>query len=130
MPTEHPHVTITKALWAAVAEGDPELVRDYLADEVVWQVQGTHLHSGEFRGPDQVLDYLARLGEAADDLVSDLESIYWNDLGTVVWYRVSARREPKRLELDFLLQLWIEDGLVTRGRVVPTDQHRNDLFWS
>jgi ketosteroid isomerase-like protein len=130
MASEHPNVTVMKALWAAVAEGDPELVREYLSEDVEWHAQGTHAQTGEFRGPDQVLDYLARLGEAADDLVSDLKEIYHSESGAVAWYHVTARRELKRLDMDMLLQTWIENGLVVRARTVPTDQHRNDLFWS
>ena len=85
--------------------------------------------AGEYLGPDGVLDYLARIGERADDLSSTLKQIYANDEGAVIHYHVSASRSAKRLEMDVALFLTIREARIVAGVSVPFDQRVNDEFW-
>jgi ketosteroid isomerase-like protein len=127
---DHPNSEFATALWDAVAQGDSEAVRALLADEVVWHAGGRHALSGEFSGPDAVLDYLARVGERADELSTELTDIFVNDSGAVVIYRLSARRELKRLETELFLELEIREGKLVRARSVSVDQVASNEFWS
>ena len=127
---DHPNSEFATALWDAVAQGDSEAVRGLLADEVVWHAGGHHALSGEFKGPDAVLDYLARVGERSDELSTELTDIFVNDSGAVVIYRLSARRELKRLETELFLELEIHEGKLVRARSVSVDQVASNEFWS
>ena len=127
---DHPNSEFATALWDAVAQGDSEAVRGLLADEVVWHAGGRHALSGEFKGPDAVLDYLARVGERADELSTELTDIFVNDSGAVVIYRLSARRELKRLETELFLELEIREGKLIRARSVSVDQVASNEFWA
>jgi ketosteroid isomerase-like protein len=127
--TEHPNVAAARGLWSAVAEGDASALRGMLSPDVVWRSMGQHPLSGEYRGPDAVLDYLATIGETADHLVSTLDAIFVGDAGAVVAYHVSAARGDRRLEMDYLLRLRIRDGQVVHAISVPLDQRTNDAFW-
>jgi len=127
---DHPNSEFATALWDAVAQGDSGAVRGLLADEVVWHAGGHHVLSGEFKGPDAVLDYLARVGERADELSTELTDIFVNDRGAVVIYRLSARRELKRLETELFLELEIREGKLVRARSVSVDQVASNEFWS
>ena len=125
----HTHEILARQLWEAVAEGDAERLGELLAEDVVWVSVGRSWLSGEHRGPDGVLDYLARIGEGAAELSSTLNSVYSSDDGAVLVYHVSARRELKRLEADIALILTFRDGQVSHAVSVPFDQKINDEFW-
>ena len=127
---DHPNIEFATGLWDAVALGDPDSVRAFLADDVVWQAGGQHALSGVFEGPDAVLDYLARVGERADELRTELIDIFANDRGAVVVYHLSARRELKRLETDLFLELEIREGELVRARSASFDQVASNEFWS
>jgi len=125
----HTHEVLARQLWEAVAEGDPDRLRDLLSEEIVWVSVGRSWLSGEHLGPDGVLDYLARIGEGAAELSSTLNSVYSSDDGAVLIYHVSARRDLKRLEADIALILRFRDGQVSHAVSVPFDQEVNDEFW-
>jgi len=126
----HPNALFARALWTAVATGDAEAVRSCLADEVVWEAGGDHPLSGTFQGPDEVLDYLANLGEESDELSTDLLDVFVNERGAVAVYHVSARRELRRLETDVFLELIVRDGKLVRARSATFDQAASKEFWS
>ena len=127
---DHPNAAFATAFWDAVAQGDSDAVRALLADEVVWRAGGGHPLSGEFHGPDAVIDYLARVGETADELRTELTDIFVNDRGAVVIYHLSARRELKRLETELYLELEIRAGKLVFARSVSFDQAASYEFWT
>jgi ketosteroid isomerase-like protein len=127
---DHPNSEFARALWTAVAEGDAEAVRGFLADDVVWHAGGRHPLSGIFHGPDAVLDYLARVGERADELSTELLDIFVNERGAVAIYHISARRELKRFETDIFLELEILNGKLVRARSASFDQIASNEFWA
>ena len=82
------------------------------------------------RGPEEVLDYLAQVGETADELVSRLDEIFVNSEGAVVTYRVEARRGASAAwRWSFFLILRIHAGKVANALMVAADQYINDEFW-
>jgi ketosteroid isomerase-like protein len=127
---EHPNLTLARGLWSAAAEGDADGMRRLLAEDVVWKSLGRNPLSGVRHGPDDVFDYLALVGETADDLLSRLDGIYVSDDAAVITYHVNARRGGKRLEMDYFLMLRVEQGKVSEAVMVPVDQYVNDQFWS
>jgi ketosteroid isomerase-like protein len=126
----HPNLELARALWDAVSKGDPEAVQKLLADDVVWTSVGHNPLSGIRNGPEQVLDYLALVGESADELFSNLGQVFVNDEGALVTYRVTASRGAKRLEMEYFLKLGIQSGRVDSATMIAADQYRNDEFWS
>lgn len=127
---EHPNLTVAKELWSAAADGDAEGVTRLLDPDVVWTSAGRNPLSGVWRGPGGVLEYLARIGDSAAELVSTLDSIFVNDEGAVITYHATARRGAAMLEMDYLLVLRIRDGRVRTALMVAADQHVNDGFWN
>jgi len=130
MKHDHPHFTLARTLWSAIADGDAEALGLLLAADVAWRAVGDNSLSGIYHGPDEVLDYLARIGEETDEFSSRLESIYTSDEGAVVFYHVSATRGGRSLETDFVTRLTVRDGEVVEALMVPVDQRENDEFWS
>ena len=130
MKHDHPHFTLARTLWSAIADGDAEALELLLSEDVTWRAVGDNSLSGTYHGPDEVLDYLARIGDVTDEFSSRLESIYTSDEGAVVIYHVSATRGGKLLETDFLTRLKVKDGVVVEALMVPVDSRENDEFWS
>lgn len=129
MAKEHPNAEVAQRLWLAVAEGNREIVESLLDENVVWKGIGRNPMSGEYRGREGVLDYLAGIGEATDEFRSSLDGVYAGDDGAVMVYHVEARRGKKTLAMDYFHLLRIENGVIVGGTVVPVDQHENDEFW-
>jgi len=131
MIDEHLHVVIARRLWAAIADGNADDVRDLLADEVVWRASGQNrVLAGDHHGPEGVLDFLATVGEFTDEFNSELRDIFYSERGAVISYHATARQADKKLVMDYLLLLTIEDGQIVAAWSVPLDQHANDGFWS
>lgn len=127
---QHPNHLLARDLWTAAADGDADAMRDLLSEDVVWETVGKNPLSGVRHGPEEVFDYLARVGEAADDLTSSLESIFVNEEGAVVVYHVDAKRGARTLEMDYFLLLHIRTARITSALMVPVDQAVNDAFWT
>jgi len=130
MKPDHPHFTLARTLWSAIADGDAETLGLLFAEDVTWRGVGLNPLAGTYHGPDEVLDYLASVGELTDEFSSRLKSIYVNDEGAVVIYHVSAIRDGRSLEMDHLTRLDVRNGVVVEALTVPVDQRVNDEFWS
>jgi ketosteroid isomerase-like protein len=126
----HPNLQVAQGLWTAAAEGDADGLRGFLAHDVVWTSAGRNPLAGSKHGPDEVLDYLASVGEVADEFVSSLDTIFVSDEGAVITYEVTARRGERTLKMDFLMRLRIQRGRITRALMVAADEYSNDAFWS
>jgi len=130
MGGEHPNAGLARRVWQAISEGDVELLAgELLAPDVVWRAHGDNPLAVEVKGPDQVLERLARLGENVDEIHMSLLQVYANDDGAVLWSRTHAERGPKVLDGDVLVHMRIADGRVARVSAVPVDQRRSDEFW-
>jgi ketosteroid isomerase-like protein len=127
---EHPNLVVAQALWTAVAAGDADAMRDVLAEDVIWISSGRNPLAGVRHGPEEVFDYLAQIGESSEDLFSELDGIYVADDAAIIAYHVTARREDKRLEMDYFLMLNVKGGKISKALMVPVDQYTNDEFWS
>ena len=127
---EHPNLGVAQALWTATAEGDAEAMRELFTDDVLWMTSGRNPLAGVRHGPEEIFDYLAQVGETSDDLSSELDGIYVADDAAIIAYHISARREDKRLEMDYFLMLRIEQGRVSNALMAAVDQYVNDQFWS
>jgi ketosteroid isomerase-like protein len=105
MKLDHPHLTLARTLWSAAADGDAEALGLLFDEDVCWRTIGLNPLSGEYRGPEEVLDFLAQVGEASDEFSSQLGSVYVNDEG-------------------------VRNSLIVEALTVPVDQRTNDQFWS
>jgi ketosteroid isomerase-like protein len=97
---------------------------------VVWKASGHNPLSGDYRGPDGVLDYLAKVGERADDFSTALVRTFVSDEGAVLIHHAVGARGAKRLEQDVVIMLLVRDGRINLIQSVPTDQAANDRFWT
>ena len=130
MSEEHPHLSLVRRLWDAVARGDADVICDLFAADGVLRSHGAPgPFVGEFKGIAEILDFLARAGELVDDSRSEILDTYASDAGAVIRYRTVATRGASHLDMQFLQVLSIAQGRIIDVTIVPTDQRRNDEFW-
>jgi ketosteroid isomerase-like protein len=127
---EHPSHVVARRLWNAIAAGDESALRAVIEPKAVWRMYGQSPLRGSYQGIDAILDFMASVGERADELQSDLVDIFVSDRGAVVRYKVHALRGDRVLDIEHLFLLRIEGGRVVEAVFAPIDQHRHDRFWS
>ncbi len=127
---EHPSRVVTLRLWSAIAAADESELRAVIAPKAVWRMYGQSPFAGSYQGIDAILDFLASVGEKADELQSDLVDIFVSDRGAVARYKVHALRGDRVLDVEQLLILRIDGGRVVEAVFAPIDQYRYDRFWS
>ena len=65
---EHPNAALIRDVLRAVARGESDRLKQFCADGIQWHATGRTPWAGDHEGIDAVLDYLGRMGEAADVL--------------------------------------------------------------
>jgi ketosteroid isomerase-like protein len=127
---DHPHAKLARTAWEAAAHGNRETLARMCSPDIVWHASGRGPRSGEYRGIDAVLEYLAALGDAADRFDSDFEDVLvGNDLVAVLFH-VTGRRHGRLLDTDFILLFRVDGGRLDEVWAIPRDQYAVDEFWA
>jgi ketosteroid isomerase-like protein len=126
---EHPNSLVAYGLWSGIAEGDVDALAEVISRSAVWRMPGTSPLAGEYRGFEEILDFMARAGELSDQLESDLLDVYSSDAGAILHYSIRALRGDLVLETEHLFRVRIKDGLIVEGAFAPIDQKLYDQFW-
>ena len=126
----HPNADLARIAWEAVSTSDIETLAQVCREDLLWHASGRGPRSGEYRGRDTVLEYLAAIGEAAERFDSSLEHILTNDDLVAVLFRVKGNRGAKHLDTGFILIFRIEEKRLAEVWAVPRDQYAIDEFWS
>jgi len=128
--SDHPNARLAKAAWMAVSAGDADRLSEIWPDDVVWHVAGRGPRSGIYRGLPAVFDYLASVGEDAEQFDLTLEDVLVGDRYASVLFRASGKRADRSLDTGYILLCRIEDDRIVELWTVPRDQHAVDEFWS
>ena len=128
---EHRAVVRAKQYVDLLHRGDFEAMRHFYADDVVWHVGGRHRLSGVYRGIDAVFDYFAQVRAlTAGTLRLEPHSILASDAQTVMFTRVTARREGRLLDVELVEILRMTaDGRWTEYFGMPSDGAAVGGFW-
>jgi ketosteroid isomerase-like protein len=127
---EHSNLVVAQCLWDAIARADAPALRELMSEKTVWRMPGNSPLAGTYVGVDAILQFMARVGDLADDLRSDLIDVFVNDRGAVLRYDVHAIRGIRSLDIEHLFMIRIDEGRITEGVFAPIDQHRYDRFFS
>ena len=126
---EHSNRRIALRLWQAIAESDVSTLSELVSDKAVWIMYGRSPLAGAYKGLESILGFRARVGELSDELSADLLDVFVSERGAVIRYAVHALRGRRRLEIEQLLMIRIERGVIVEGVFSPIDQERYDRFW-
>ncbi len=124
--------------YAALASGDKNRIRQYWADDMVWQVPGHNELSGWLVNLDEFLEFMGKVGEYSDhsfrmDLIAGKVLVtgdYSVDLTRNRGYRKGAQDKTMDIEVAHVLR-W-RDGKVIggRGAIFGDGTTEYDQFWS
>lgn len=102
-----------------------------LAADVVWRVPGDTVMSGEYRGRDEVLQFLRQTRVQSDNTYrTELQYVVADDERAVAVYRARGERKGRSLDIDQALFCVIRDGVLADVTAVPLDYPAFVEFWS
>ena len=127
---DHPNRIVARRLWDAIALGDAQTLAALLEDKCAWRMPGSSPLAGTYEGAAAISEFMADVGERADDLHSDLIEIFASEEGAVLRYSIHAVRGNERLDTEHLFRIRIENGLITEGIFAPVDQAAYDRFFT
>ena len=127
----HPNEQLLRNEYRARADRDDRLLAEVFADDIAWHVPGKNLIAGEYRGRDQVMEYVRRRRALVDDTFEvAVEDVLANDEHGFVIASGSAVRDGKRLEWRAHGLYRFENGRIAECWLLPEDQHAFDAIWS
>jgi ketosteroid isomerase-like protein len=128
---EHPNSAIARRAWDAVARGDAEALRELLASDVVWRATARNAPwAGLHRGPDVILDMLARVGEVTDSFDAQLVDVLVSEERAVLLFRVRLGVGGRRAEVEYALLGRIEEGRFRELWTAPLDPSALEVLWA
>jgi ketosteroid isomerase-like protein len=127
---DHPLADLARTAWEAVSKSDVDTLAKVASEDLVWHASGRGARSGAYRGRDAVIEYLAAIGDAADQFDSSLEDVLVSDDLVAVLFHVSGQRRGRSLNTGFIMIFRVEDGRIAEVWAVPRDQHAVDAFWA
>ncbi len=128
--SEHPNVLVVRETYDALAKGNLDDLRgSLLADDVVFHVPGRGALAGDYRGKDEVLNYLTRLGELSGNTMGyEPESFLVDGDRVAAMVRVRGERGDRRLEDHGVHMFRVSDGKITERWSYPYDPYLFDEF--
>jgi len=129
---EHPNAARVREALGTFDRSDFEAFRSFLSDDVVWHVGGHHPLSGDYRGPDAVVEYWTRTQEAVGGtLRGEVLDVLANDRHAGVFNRVTAERDGRRLDAVLAQAITFDDeGRWTEYWALADEQDEVDAFWA
>lgn len=128
---EHPNIDVFKRAYAAFSAGDMAKLADVFAEDVVWHTPGRNRISGEYRGREAAFDSFAKEFELSHGTYHpEIHDVLATDEHTVALLHVTASRNGKTLDQNYVLIFHIRDGTITEAWEAWTDAAAWDEFWS
>jgi ketosteroid isomerase-like protein len=126
----HPNEALLRREYEARAAGDDRALTDVFADDVVWHVPGRSAIAGEYRGIDQVMEYVRRRRElVASTFDITVHDVLANDEHGLVIATGRATRHGTAFEWRAHGLYRFHDGRIAECWVLPEDQYEFDRIW-
>ncbi|HPG24494.1 MAG: nuclear transport factor 2 family protein [Spirochaetaceae bacterium] len=128
---DHPNSLLVHHCLQAATDGDRATLRALWSDDIVWHVKGESPFRGEIKGPDDVLEYLASLGEiGGDSFRTEVEDVLVSDEHAAVLCHTTAQRGDRTLDATYLMIVTIAGRRIREVVTVPIDAERAAAFWA
>lgn len=133
-----PHVTaelVAKA-YDALASGDLERIKEYWAEDMVWQVPGQNRLSGWYHNRDEFLGFMGQVGELSggsfhmEAITVLLNDEYSADITRNMGNRANQPNKTMDIEVVHVLR-WRNGKIIAgRGAIFGNGTNEYDHFWS
>ena len=95
---------------------------------VVWHTAGHNRFSGDYLGPDAIVRTMSEVRDAAT-ITNEPHDILASDNHVVVLVNTNLSREGESLDVQNVFVFHVNDGKVTEGWGMASDQPAVDAFW-
>jgi ketosteroid isomerase-like protein len=127
----HPNEEIVHSGFDAFATGDVDTLRQLFDQDAVWHVPGRSPLSGDHRGLDAILGFLARTMELTGGTFrADVHDVVANDEHAVALYVTRGEREGRTLESRDVLVSHVRNGKLAEAWLLSADLYAVDEFFS
>jgi hypothetical protein len=113
----------------AFAEGDTARIGELLADDATWHRGGRNKWSGDYVGPDAIVQMMSGLTEDAT-IENTPHAILADDDHVVALINTSQTRNGKSFSGEGLVVFHVSDGRITEAWTILTDVYGFDEFWT
>ena len=128
---QHPNARLVERGYRSFATGELGVLREFMADGVVWHEPGRSPLGRDYKGPEGVLELLHQLRERSGgtfkvefvDLLANSERVF-------AIQEETARRGEFELDMSSAVEFEIHQGKVTEVTVYHDDTYHFDEFWS
>ena len=127
----HPNEELVRRGFDAFATGDIDTLRQLFDQDAIWHVPGRSPLSGDHRGLDAILGFLARTMELTGGTFrADVHDVVANDEHAVALYVTRGEREGRTLESRDVLVSHIRNGKLAEAWLLSADLYAVDEFFS
>ena len=127
----HPNERLLRDEYSARARRDDQLLSETFSEDIVWHVPGRSAISGVYRGRDEVMQYVQRRRELADDTFDiSVEDVLANDNHGLVIASGRVTRNGRAFEWRAHGLYRFEGGAIAECWVLPEDQALFDEIWA
>jgi ketosteroid isomerase-like protein len=128
---EHPNSLLVHHCLQAASEGDRQTLRALWAPDIVWHIKGMSPWQGDVKGADNVLEYLAQIGEVGMvGLRTEVEDVMVSNERAAMICHTYAEIGDRVLDADFLVIANIISRRIHEITTVPIDPERVAQFWA
>jgi ketosteroid isomerase-like protein len=124
-----------KSAYKALATGDRNLIAEFWAEEMVWQVPGHNHLSGWYHGLDEFLGFMGQVGALSGgsfnmETISVIVEADWS--ADITRNRGKRSDSAKALDIEVVHVLRWTDGKVSAGKgaIFGDGTTEYDQFWS
>ena len=124
-----------KSAYKALATGDRNLIAEFWAEEMVWQVPGHNHLSGWYHGLDEFLGFMGQVGALSGgsfrmETVSTIVEADWS--ADITRNQGKRADSEKKLDIEVVHVLRWTDGKVVAGKgaIFGDGTTEYDQFWS
>ncbi len=129
--SDHPNLDVLRRGYQAFGDGDMDTLRELIAPDVVWHVQGFGKLDGDYEGIDATLGFFGRLAEeTGGTLRLEVHDMLANDEHGVALSTVHATRGGKTQAAQAVNVHHLRDGRVAESWGAPVDPQQQLDFWS
>jgi transcriptional regulator with XRE-family HTH domain len=122
---------LAQAMSRSLSLGDVEMFLSLHTTDVVANISGKNLLSGQYKGEEGIRQLIRQLLHLTEGRLSfEIHDVLANDAHTVILQTLRARRQDRVLESDQTVICHLRDGKVTELWIDNHDQDAFDRFWS
>ena len=125
----HPNAQVVMRGFQAFAEGNMAAMKELFADDATWHGGGRNKWSGDYTGPDSIVEMMGGIGSEAT-VENQPHAVLADDDHVVVLNTTSQSRGGRSFSGNGVFVFHVNDGKVTEAWSVSADPYGLDEFWA